>query len=80
LAKDEYLGFSTGGVVFLTLCCRTLTSRAELLVSLLLCGGGVSDDIVPSILTLAGDGADMLVLESISSEDSPGDSMICPLA
>lgn len=75
------MSFSTGGVVFLTLCCRTLTSRAdELLVSLLFSGGGVRDDIVPSMLTLAGDGADMLVLESISSDERPGDSMICPHA
>jgi len=78
LAKEEYLGFFTGGVVFLTLCCRTLTSSAELLLSLPLCGGGVSDDMVPSMLTLAGDGADMLVLESISSDDNPGDNIICP--
>lgn len=69
-----------GGVVFLTLCCRTLTSIAELLESLPFCGGGVSEDIVPSILTLAGDGADILVLESISSDDRPGDNIICPQA
>lgn len=80
LAKEEHLGFSKIGVVFLTLCWRTLTSKAELLVSLLFCGGGVSDDMVPSILMLAGDGADMLVLESISSDDKPGDNIICPQA
>lgn len=80
LAKEEHLGFSRSGVVFLTLCWSTLTSKAELLVSLLFCGGGVSDDMVPSMLILAGDGADMLVLESISSEDKPGDNIICPQA
>jgi len=80
LDKEEYFGFPTGGVVFLTLCCSTLTSKAELLESLPFCGGGVNDDIVPSILTLAGDGADILVFESISSEDKPGDNIICPQA
>lgn len=74
LAKEEYLGFSTGGVVFLTLCCRTLTSNEELLLSLPFCDG----ETVPSMLTLAGDGADMLVLESISSDDRPGDNIIWP--
>lgn len=43
-------------------------------------GGGDSDP-VPSRLQLAGDGNDMLVLESSSSDDKPGDSRAdCPAA
>lgn len=87
-AKDEWRATGRLSTVLLTLCCRTLTSSADESLPPPLCddvadsdgngGGGVNDDMVPSMLTLAGDGADMLVLESISRDDRPGDSIICP--
>lgn len=65
-------------IFFLTLCCKSFTSKPELLESFLFCGDDVSDDIVPFILTLDGDGTDILVLESISSDDDPRDDIFFP--